>query len=197
MQSRSIIVCLDEQREIKMIMTSTNVHRETSFAGRAQTGRPTKCRQIRARLYRFVSSSLGLDASWVQNHIADCPRCRRRLAAVGKVEMALSLVKSQRHNLDLLMRANAQAVGVLRHSLRQAPKAEKLKKTLPEPTLPERLSKYKHSAANVAACFAILLLTKIGVFSSMEGLQTHSQEVLKQYYAGHIGQDLADEIFPA
>jgi len=95
------------------------------------------------------------------------------------------------------MRANAQAVGVLRHSFRQTPKAEKLKRTLPEPKLSEQLSKYKHSVANVAACFAILLLTKIGVFSSMEGLQTRSQEVLKQYYAGHIGQDLADEIFPA
>jgi len=158
---------------------------------------PNKCRQIRARLYRFVNSSLGLDASWVQNHIANCPRCQQRLAAVGKVELALSLVKSQHHHLDLLMRANVQAVGVLKHSLRQAPKAQKLKKALPEPTLSEKLSKYKHSAANVAACFAILLLMKIGVFSSMDKFQSRSQEVFKQYYAKHIGQDLADEIFPA
>jgi hypothetical protein len=95
------------------------------------------------------------------------------------------------------MRANVQAVGVLKHSLRQAPKAQKLKKALPEPTLSERLSKYKHSAANVAACLAILFLMKIGIFCSMDRFQTRSQQVFKQYYAKYIGQDLADEIFSA
>jgi len=115
--------------------------------------------------------------------------------AVGKVELALSLVKSQRHHLDLLMRANAQAVGVLKHSLREAPKAEKLKQALPEPTLSEQLSKYKHSAANVAACLGILFLMKIGIFCSMNSFQTRGQEVLKQYYTKHVGQDLVDEIF--
>jgi len=140
---------------------------------------------------------LRLDAGWVQKHIANCPRCQARIVGVGKVELALSLVKSQRHHLDLLMRANEQAVGVLKHSLRQAPKAEKLKKALPEPTLSERLCKYKHSAANVAACLAILFLMKIGIFCSMDRFQTRSQQVLKQYYAKYIGQDLADEIFKA
>lgn len=180
-----------------MTTTSTNVCKETSFAGGTQSPNPNKCREIRDRLLRLVGSSLGLNSGWAQKHIANCPRCQSRIAGVGKVELALSLVKSQRHHLDLLMRANAQAVGVLKHSLREAPKAEKLKKTLPEPTVSERLSKYKHSAANVAACLAILFLTKIGIFSSMDRFQTRSQQVLKQYYANYVGQDLADEIFPA
>jgi len=180
-----------------MTTTSTNVYKETSFASGTQSPGPNKCRQIRSRLLRLVGSSLRLDAGWAQKHIADCPRCQLRIIGVGKVEMALSLVKSQRHHLDLLMRANVQAVGVLKHSLREAPKAERLKQALPEPTLSEGLSKYKHSAANVAACFAILVLMKIGVFSSMDKFQSRGQEVFRQYYAMYIGQDLADEIFKA
>jgi mannosyltransferase OCH1-like enzyme len=93
------------------------------------------------------------------------------------------------------MRANAQAIGVLKHSLRDAPQAAELRKKLPEPKLLEKYSKYKGSAANVAACIIILLLMKIGVFSSMDSFQTRGQEVFKQYYAKHVGQDLADEIF--
>jgi len=156
-----------------------------------------KCRQIRAWLYKAINSRIGLGADWVQNHIANCPRCQRRVTSLGKVNLALSVMKSQPHNLDLLMRANAQAIGVLKHSLRQAPKARKLRTLLPEPKLLERCRKYKRSVANVAACIAILLLMKIGIFSSMDKLQTEGQKVIKQYYASHVGQELADEIFSA
>jgi len=156
-----------------------------------------KCRQIRAWLYKAISSRFGLDADWVQNHIANCPRCQRRMASIGKVNLALSIIKSQPHKLDLLMRANAQAIGVLKHSLREAPKARKLKEARPEPKLLERWSKYKHSAANAAACIAILFLMKTGVFSSMDKFQTEGQKAMRQYYAAQIGQDLADELFSA
>ena len=95
------------------------------------------------------------------------------------------------------MRANAQAIGVLKHSLREAPKARKLKVMQPEPKLLERWSKYKHSAANAAACIAILFLMKTGVFSSMDKFQTEGQKAIRQYYAAQVGQDLADELFSA
>ena len=95
------------------------------------------------------------------------------------------------------MRANAQAIGVLKHGLRRAPKARKLRTILPEPKLFERCSKYKRSVANVAACIAILFLMKIGIFSSMDKFQTEGQKAVKQYYASRVGQDLADEIFSA
>jgi hypothetical protein len=94
------------------------------------------------------------------------------------------------------MRANTQAIGVLKHSLRRAQKAKKLRTIRPEPKLRERFGKYAGSTANIAACIAIMLLMKFGVFSSMDTFQTQGQKVIKQYYASRVGDDLADEIFP-
>lgn len=178
-------------------MVSINNNKGTPYLSKSQNGRSNKCRQIRVWLHKAINSSLGLDADWVQNHIANCPRCRRRFVNVGKVNLALSAMKSQPHKLDLLMRANTQAIGVLKHSLRRAPKAQKLRVMLPEPKLFERCSKYTHSAANVAACIAILLLMKIGIFSSMDKFQAQGQKVVEQYYASQVGEDLADEVFSA
>jgi isocitrate/isopropylmalate dehydrogenase len=152
-----------------------------------------KCKQIRAWFYKAIGSHFALNADWVQNHIANCPRCQQRFVAIGKVNLAVSAVKSQPHNLDLLMRANTQAICVLKHSLRQTPKAQKLKTMLPEPKKLERWGKYAHSAANVAACTTILLLVKTGIFSSMDKFQTEGQKTIRQYYTSHIGSDLTDE----
>jgi len=154
-----------------------------------------QCRRIRTWLYAAMSRSFGPEASWLHNHIMHCTKCQRRLVSCGKVNLALSFMKSQPHGLDLLMRANTQAIHVLKHSLRREPKAQKLERKLPEPKLLERCSHYGHSAANLAACIVILLLMKIGVFSSMNNLQTQGQKVIKQYYVKQVGEDLADEIF--
>jgi len=94
------------------------------------------------------------------------------------------------------MCANEQTIGVLKHSLRRAKKAGKLKKIRPEPKFLEKYSRYTSSALNVAACMTILLLMKIGVFSSMNMFQTQGPKVIKKYYANRTGNDLADEIFP-
>ncbi|MHC4529522.1 MAG: hypothetical protein ACYTEX_23885 [Planctomycetota bacterium] len=161
------------------------------------TNKNNKCRITKTWLYRAVNSRFGLNAGWVQQHIADCAKCRRRLASVSKVNVALSMIKSQPHSLDLLRRANAQAISVLKHGLRHAPKAHVLKAIRPEPKLWERCRKYAHSTANAAACIAILLLMKTGLFSYMDNVQTHGHEVVKQYYAHQVGQDMADEIFSA
>ena len=157
-----------------------------------------KCRHIRGWLSDAISRRFGLEANWLQNHITNCPRCQRRLVSYGKVNLAISAIKSQPHKLDLLMCANAQAIGVLKHSLRRAQKAKKLRTIRPEPKLRERFGKYASSTANIAACIAIMLLMKFGVFSSMDmdTFQTQSQKVIKQYYASRVGNDLADEIFP-
>ncbi len=154
-----------------------------------------KCKNIRSRLYSAVGKRIGLNADWIQKHIANCPRCRQRLALMGRVNLALSLIKSQPHSLALLMQANAQAIDVLKHSLRNAPRAQKLRVMLPEPKLLERCRKYKHSLANVAACIAILLLMKIGIFSSMDKFQTEGHKAVKQYYANRVGNEIAREIF--
>jgi hypothetical protein len=161
-----------------------------------ETKTNNKCRRIRARLYAAISKKFGPDANWLNEHIMRCPRCRQRLISCGKVNLALSFMKSQPHGLDLLMRANTQAVAVLKHSLRREPKAHELEKKLPEPKMLERCSKYGHSVANLAACIVILLLMKIGVFSSMDQFHNQGQRVMKQYYTRQVGEDLADEVFP-
>ena len=181
-------------------MKSISTNKETlpcNLPKCGQDGRVNKCRQIRARLRKAIRSYLGSEADWVQNHIATCPRCQQRFASVGKVNLALSLMKSQPHNLDLLMHANAQAIGVLKHSLRETPKAKALKNIQPEPKLLERCSMYKSSAVNVAACITILFLMKIGVFSFTDKFQTEGQKVVKQYYVNQVGEDLANDVFTA
>jgi len=155
-----------------------------------------KCGSIRGWLYKAISSRINFEADWIQNHISNCPKCQRRIASMGKVNLALSLIKSQPHSLDLLMRANAQAIKMLKHSLRDCPSAEKLKTILPEPGLFERCAKYRNPITNTAACFAILFLMKAYVFSSMSSCRDQGQKTLKHYYATQAGQDIADEIFP-
>jgi len=155
-----------------------------------------KCKRIRALLYKTLSRNLGPEANWLNEHVMRCPRCQQRLISCGKVNLALSFMKSQPHDLDLLMRANTQAIAVLKHSLRGEPKAHELEQKLPEPKMLERCSKYGHSVANFAACIVILLLMKTGVFSSMDQFHNQGQRVMKQYYTRQLGKDLADEVFP-
>jgi len=159
------------------------------------TIKDNKCRRIRAFLYTAVSKRLGPEANWLRNHIASCPRCRRRLVSRGKVDLALSFIKAQPHSLDLLMRANKQAISVLKHSLRHEPQAEKLRVELPEPKFINRYGRYGHSAANLAACVAIMFLMKTGLFNSIDQFESKSQKVIKQYYTRQVGQDLADDVF--
>lgn len=155
-----------------------------------------KCRRIREWLHTTISRSFGPEAIWLNEHIKHCPRCQQRLIYYSKVNLALSFMKSQPHEIDLLMRANTQTIAVLKHSLRREPKAHELEKKLPEPKMLERFSKYGHSIANLAACIVILLLMKTGVFSSMGQFHNQGEKVMKQYYARQAGEDLAEEVFP-
>jgi hypothetical protein len=156
----------------------------------------SKCKSVRTRLSEIINSYVGFNSNWLQSHIASCPRCQKRLADFGRVNLALSLVKSHPHRLDLWMRANTQTIGVLKHSLRNVPKAQKLKRIKPEPSLIEKSRKYKSSIVNTAACLAVLFLMKTGVFSSMDKFQTGGTNAMKSYYAARLGTDIADEIFP-
>ncbi len=148
-------------------------------------------------MHSAMKRHLGAEAGWLQSHISGCPRCQRRLVSLGKINLALSLMKAKPHSLDLWMRANEQAIAVLKHGLRAEPQAAKLKVSLPEPKLVERCGRYGPSVGHWAACVTILLLVKMGVFSSMDTFRTEGQQVMKQYYARQVGQDLAEEVFPA
>ena len=68
-----------------------------------------KCRRIRGWLYTTASKRFNSEAGWLKDHIVNCPKCRRRLVSCGKVNLALSFMKTQPHSLDLLMRAETQS----------------------------------------------------------------------------------------
>jgi anti-sigma factor RsiW len=156
---------------------------------------PGYCRKIRRRLAGSAYRRLGPGASWVQRHVAGCPRCQRRLVALGKVDLALSVVKSQPHRLDLLMRANTAAVQMLSRQLREDAESRRLEQARPEPSFAERCARHQNAVTNVAACLAILALTKAGIFSSLDSAKTHGRAVMKQYYTNQAGADLAREVF--
>ena len=155
-----------------------------------------RCKGIRLRFISYVGKYFSPDAPWLQKHISHCPRCQKRLASINRVNLALSLIKSQPHNLNLLMKANTQAINVLKHSLREAPKAQKLKKITPEPKFTFRLVNCLQSSLNIAACLLIVFLMKFGIFSSVENMQTQGKKAYKQYFVSNIGEDLTKDIFP-
>ena len=171
--------------------------KDKAFSSSANTSRQKGCRRLRQWLVTSLSRGLGPEAAWVQRHAADCPRCQRRIAALSKVELALSIVKSQPHQLDLLKRANTHAIGMLKHSLQEAKQARTLENLRPEPSFLERSGRYRHRLANIAACFAIVLLTRTGLFSSLDRVSTRGEEFMRQYYASQVGEDLAGEVFGA
>jgi len=180
MQSSTDINCMDGER--RKTMTGINKN--------------NKCRRTRGWLSKAISRRFNPDAHWLQKHIATCPRCQRRFVSYGKINLAISAIKSQPHKLDLLMCANEQTIGVLKHSLRRAKQAGKLKTIQPEPKFLEKYIRYSSSVLNVAACMAILFLMKFGAFSSFNKLHSQGQNVMKKYYTNRIGEDLADEVFP-
>lgn len=94
------------------------------------------------------------------------------------------------------MRANSQAIGVLKHSLREMLKAQKLKEMNPEPKAAQRLVLCLRPSGNLAACLLVLFLMKFGIFSSMENIQTQGKKAYKQYYVSNIGEKMTEDIFP-
>lgn len=173
----------------------TDYNKSLPIAGKPERRR--RCRHIRLWLAASLGRRLGPEANWVQRHAAGCPRCQKRIAALGRVDLALSLVKSQPHHIDLLKRANTHAIGMLKHSLRDSAQARLLENFRPELSFLERSAGYRHQLANVAACVAIVALTRIGLFSSLDRATTQGAEHMRQYYAMQIGEDLAGEIFDA
>lgn len=156
-----------------------------------------KCRHIRDDMQKSILSRISLDKGWVANHIENCPRCQSRISSLGKVDLALSLMKSQTHTMDLMMRANEQTLKMLKHSLRDCPKADKLRMFTPRPNWVIRNSRHISSLLSTAACIAVVILLKVGIFSSMESAKVQGTETVKQYYAKHLDKDTINDIFTA
>ena len=156
---------------------------------------PNKCKDLRRRLFDKLFRSLSLDSGWLAEHIADCKRCQQRLGHFGKVNVAFSLLKSQPHNLDLLMRANTQTVRVLKHGLRNSAKAAELKTQQPDLEPAEKCLRRNLPIFKAAACIAVILLLKTGIFTYMNRFQDKSASVIKHHYAKHLDQQMVDDIF--
>ena len=154
------------------------------------------CKRIKRKFRDVVVGTLA-HGNWLQNHIAHCPRCRTRINRLGKVELALSLMKTQPHSLDLLTRANSKAINVLKHGLRTAPKAEELKNPANQKTQDEKYGRHLLPLSKTAACLGVILLLKLGVLSSISSFQEQGDCVVRHYYAKHLDQDYADELFSA
>jgi len=144
-----------------------------------------------------LNRQMNFHADWVQVHITQCPRCRRRIGGFNRVALGISLIKIQPHQRDLLKRANQQAINVLQHSLRSLPQANFLRQKQSAPSFWKRLAKYTHSISNAAACLLLLLLMRIGIFSGMEKFQSTGEKAIRQHYVLNLGEDLTDDIFPA
>jgi hypothetical protein len=134
-----------------------------------------KCKRLRFRLGKKLIETLNPNGPWLQTHIANCPKCQKRLYRLGKVKLAFTLVKSQPHSLDLLMRANTQ--------------------TRPEPHWLFSRSKHLQSLLGTAACLAFILLLKVGLFNSVEDFKHKGDNVVRNYCAKHLDQETFDEIF--
>jgi hypothetical protein len=154
-----------------------------------------QCRRLQEWFGKLIAEKLILNRRWIQNHIANCPKCQQRTAHLGRVDFALSLLKSEPHSIELLMRANTQAISVLKHALRKSAQAGKLRQAKPEPGILDVCVKYKQPLFNAAACILIAVLMKASVFSSGSRFQAQSQKAVENYYAKNIGDDLTREIF--
>lgn len=155
----------------------------------------TRCRRGRGSLISLADGPQGAMPNWLQRHLAACPRCRKRAVAMGRVTMSMMLVKTHVQPTDLLMRANQRATAVLSRKIRDLPKARKLNRAKPAPSLAMRLTKYTQSIAHAAACLAAMLLLRIGLFQSASRLHDRSAEAIENHYARHLDQDIVDDLF--
>jgi hypothetical protein len=160
-----------------------------------KTTQENLCRAVRGTWSNLMDSILNRAfGTFLRNHIEHCPRCSRRLMSLQRVEWAILLTKSQCHSSDLLGRANIAALGMLKHGLRFAPKADKLRIARPEPGWLIRNTAVLEKVFNVAACLLVLALIKFGTTSFLKDVQQDGTKVMHNYYAKNLGQDMADEL---
>ena len=126
-----------------------------------------KCRSVRNERCGAIRSVKMRLLERLSDHVAECPRCQRRLAVVNRVELGLTLMNTQSLEIGLLSRANNQALGVLKHSLRYAPKSAFLRNAKSDMNRLEKMSPGLERLLNAAACVFVVLMIKTGVSNSL------------------------------
>ena len=151
------------------------------------------CGPARRGLLEALIDRLGVSLA-LRRHMESCPRCQRRASRAARLSLALVMLRTQAHGGDLLLRANRKAIAMLKRNVRDLPQAERLRTVLPRPKLHQRLLASGQSVLNAAACVIVLLLLRAGVISSMTKVHDEGKQVLHQYYASQLGEEMADEI---
>lgn len=155
-----------------------------------------QCRTIRksrSGLWSLLKSRM---LERLNDHVAECPRCQRRLARVNRVEVALMLIKAEPYQMGLLARANNKAINVLTHSLRFAPKSDLLREAKSDTHRIEKARPIIEKMLNVAACLFVVVMIKTGISHSLSDYQKQGEAVIHNYYARNLDSQMFDEMFP-
>ena len=155
---------------------------------KCRSARNERCGAIRSVKMRLLER--------LSDHVAECPRCQRRLAVVNRVELGLTLMNTQPLEIGLLSRANNQALGVLKHSLRYAPKSAFLRNAKSDTHRLEKIRPGLERVLNAAACVFVVLMIKTGVSNSLLDYKEQGEAVIHNYYARNLDSQMFDEIFP-
>jgi len=114
------------------------------------------------------------------------------------VDAALSLMRMQPQPKDLLARANTAALKYLKRSIRETPRAERLRCVVSEPSRMEKAVPLVDRLVNMAACLFIVLMIRSGLTDKMFEIKEQGTKVMQSYYARHLDNgfgDLYEDIF--
>ena len=151
------------------------------------------CRLAATWLEQVAMDRLRRPIERLREHALHCPHCRQRLLGVNRLQMGLTLMQTQVHAPDLLMRANRRAIAALSYTVRDLPQAEVLRHAQPKFPWRQRMARYGQSISHAAACLAVMLCLRLGIFQSVTKLQEGTQRMAQEYQAHHIGDALNDD----
>lgn len=154
-------------------------------------------KRFQRRIGESLAAWIGVESGWLAEHVAHCPACQKRTGMHRRVELGLSLIKSQPQTIDLLKKANTQAISTLQRTLREDKQSQQLRQTRPRTFWSFPNIRTLQPLLSTAACLMVLLLVKTGVFSSMNKVRQTGTDVVYSYYAHHLGQEMADDLFKA
>lgn len=147
------------------------------------------CGDVARRVGSWLAGRVDLPGR-LRRHVRQCPACRRRVAGAGRLRVAMALLKSARHDRDLLMRANRRTVAALSCELRADPAAERLRHQRPRTPLRLRLARYGQVIPHAAACLLIALLLRAGTLVERHDLTAAGREMLRDHYARRLDEDI-------
>lgn len=153
-----------------------------------------QCGRLQQRLTEYLVDRLDLPGR-MRRHIEQCPRCRRRAITHARVGLALRLIRTQPHSMNLLLEANRRAIAMLQRGVRELPQAQSLRTKLPRAPWRIRLAAVAQAAASAATCLTVLLAARAGVLSSLTRLQEDGRHAAEAY-CSRLDQAAGENLAP-